>query len=112
MGPALYCAIRMAAKSRHSQVILCTDGQANKGLGSSEDSESDAFFKELTKLAKDKQFVVSIYYMYNQASKMIKIISYLFLIISVQVSMISVKGEDCNSSQLLNLVRESGGEVN
>jgi len=34
LGPALVCALAMASRVRGSQVILCTDGVANVGLGS------------------------------------------------------------------------------
>ncbi len=34
LGPALYYSVLVASRKRGSQVILCTDGLANKGLGS------------------------------------------------------------------------------
>ena len=54
MGPALYYSILIASKKRGSQVILCTDGLANKGIGSLEDTtdeEKTSFYNELGNLA-------------------------------------------------------------
>jgi len=41
LGPALVVSIAMASQQTGSQVVLCTDGLANVGLGSLEDLKSD-----------------------------------------------------------------------
>ena len=42
LGPALLSAIVLASQRQGSQVILCTDGLANVGLGSFEDAKTEA----------------------------------------------------------------------
>ncbi len=53
LGPALYYSVLEASKKNGSQVILCTDGLANKGIGNLDDTESGSlFYKELSSYAK------------------------------------------------------------
>ena len=54
LGPALYYSILIASKKKGSQVILCTDGLANKGIGSLEDDDEakkTEFYNEIGNLA-------------------------------------------------------------
>lgn len=57
LGPAILYSIRVASRRQGSRVILCTDGLANKGVGSLEDSnyqESVKFYYELGNYAVEK----------------------------------------------------------
>ena len=65
LGPAIATSIAMAAQGAPgSQVVICTDGLANVGLGSFEDPqnkvESDEFYQKLGQLAKSKGLTVNI----------------------------------------------------
>lgn len=54
LGPALYYSILIAARKPGSQVILCTDGLANKGIGSLEstdEQEKIEFYSDIAKFA-------------------------------------------------------------
>ena len=53
LGPGLFYSILIASKKRGSQVILCTDGLANKGIGSLEDDDDKKteFYNEMGNLA-------------------------------------------------------------
>jgi len=51
LGPALLYSVQLASSKRGSQVILCTDGLANVGLGSFENNNQDEtieFYNEIT----------------------------------------------------------------
>lgn len=53
----------MASKgSPGSSVVLCTDGLANIGVGSLDpfDESCSAFYKELAKVAKEKNIVINL----------------------------------------------------
>lgn len=41
LGPALLIAIAMAASKKGSKVIICTDGCANRGIGSLPENDAD-----------------------------------------------------------------------
>ncbi|KAL7718641.1 VWFA domain-containing protein [Entamoeba marina] len=62
LGPALLISTIIAGKEPGSQVILCTDGTANFGLGNIEDSKEEAiqFYNTLTTLAKSKGVIINI----------------------------------------------------
>ena len=54
LGPALYYSILIASRKKGSQVILCTDGLANKGVGSLEntnEAEINQFYNEMADIA-------------------------------------------------------------
>jgi len=51
LGPALFYSILVASKKPGSQVILCTDGMANKGIGSKDDEALKDFCDEMSTLA-------------------------------------------------------------
>jgi len=55
LGPALLYAVFAAGKIRGSQVILCTDGMANNGLGDLDTGglEGREFYTKISNLAKD-----------------------------------------------------------
>ena len=93
LGPGLLAAISMAAEGQHgSQVVLCTDGLANLGIGSLEEKKEDAdgeceveqFYAQVAAYAKSK---------------------------GVTVNVISIKGEECDLETLAPIYNETGGEV-
>ncbi|RNA10386.1 circularly permutated Ras 1-like [Brachionus plicatilis] len=62
LGPALTFCIGFASRLAGSQIILCTDGCANVGIGSLQgnDPSSEVFYEELAKFAKSKGVVVNV----------------------------------------------------
>ena len=62
LGPALTYCIGFASRLPGSQIILCTDGCANVGIGSLENnnSNSELFYEELAKFAKSKGVIVNV----------------------------------------------------
>lgn len=57
LGPALLYSAQFASSKRGSQVILCTDGLANIGLGSFESNDQDEtikFYDEITEFCINK----------------------------------------------------------
>lgn len=67
-----------------SVIILCTDGLANLGLGSLEveSEESKAFYTKLAAISKEK---------------------------GIQISIITIKGEECKLAMLSQVVDETNG---
>ncbi|KAL7713423.1 VWFA domain-containing protein [Entamoeba marina] len=62
LGPALLLGTVIAGKEVGGQVILCTDGCANQGLGSMCCNEESykPFYERVTQLAKDKGVIINI----------------------------------------------------
>ncbi|EAS06920.4 Sec23/Sec24 trunk domain protein (macronuclear) [Tetrahymena thermophila SB210] len=61
LGPAILSAVEIAKSNRGSQIILCTDGMANQGLGSiSQQQQSTQFYQDVAQYAKQKGVQVSI----------------------------------------------------
>lgn len=62
MGPALLVATKAATKVPRSEVIICTDGLSNVGIGSMEveTKAGKAFYKRLAKEAKEKETTISV----------------------------------------------------
>uniref|UniRef100_A0A8C9TTM3 Si:dkey-9k7.3 n=1 Tax=Scleropages formosus TaxID=113540 RepID=A0A8C9TTM3_SCLFO len=66
LGPAALVSIAMASRYTGSKVIICTDGQANIGLGAFEQGSEHAvsycpyFYSQLAKEAVDKGVIVSV----------------------------------------------------
>ena len=94
LGPAVATSIAMAAASGvpGSQVVICTDGLANVGLGAfdevvSEDDQAavDKFYTTLGEFAKEQGLTINI---------------------------ISIIGDDCNLDALSKLAEMTGGEIN
>jgi hypothetical protein len=95
LGPGLLAAVALAAESgQGSQVVICTDGLANIGVGSLEDKkdnkdgvcEVEEFYKNVAVYAKSK---------------------------GVTVSIITIKGGDESDLETLSHVyTETGGNVN
>jgi len=81
LGPAVATSIAMAAEgAAGSQVVICTDGLANIGLGAFEEANTDAekakvaeFYERIGEYAKNK---------------------------GVTINLISIKGDDCNLDTL------------
>lgn len=87
LGPALLYSIKIAARELNGQVLLCTDGMANQGLGSLEGTisqETIDFYEYLGDLALAK---------------------------GVTVSIITIEGTDCRLSLLGDLANKTRGEV-
>lgn len=91
LGPALLVCLAAAGRTAGSQVIICTDGLSNVGVGALskyptdlEREFSSAFYKRATEYAVGK---------------------------GVAVSVISIEGEDCNLVELGSLAQATGGSV-
>lgn len=92
LGPALLSAVAMAGQGAPgSMVVLCTDGLANVGLGAFDEikneqnmKEVDGFYERIGEYAKEK---------------------------GVQVSTISIVGEECNIDTLSKISEITGGAV-
>lgn len=87
LGPALISAIGLASNGLPgSRVIICTDGLANVGIGRlDEDSNvAEDFYLRVANIAKTK---------------------------GIEVSVISIEGEECKLSKLSKVCELTGGEV-
>lgn len=86
LGPALIAAIGQASQGLPgSRVIVCTDGLANVGIGRLDESvDSEQFYQRAANIAKDK---------------------------GIEVSVISIEGEECKLSMLSIVSDVTGGEV-
>ncbi|XP_076816463.1 uncharacterized protein LOC143462264 isoform X1 [Clavelina lepadiformis] len=89
LGPALLLSTAIAAKRQGSQVIVCTDGRANVGVGSLETEDdyqmSQHFYSQATDLATSTGVIVSI---------------------------LSIAGTDCRLVQLGKIADKTAGKVN
>lgn len=88
LGPGLLAAIGLAGEGKPgSQVIVCTDGAANMGLGSNNRqhmSTSDEFYKKVAKLAQDK---------------------------GVTVHIVTIIGAECNIDSITPVAELTGGQI-
>lgn len=87
LGPALFFSVCMASKQPGSQVILCTDGLANTGLGSldvEDIGESTRFYTDIGDMA---------------------------LANGVSVSLITIEGTDCRLGLLGDIADKTMGAV-
>lgn len=89
LGPALITAIGLASSGRPgSKVVICTDGLANIGLGKLDDSSeregAEAFYAKVGSLAQEK---------------------------GLEISVISITGEECKLSQLGKVSEVTGGDL-
>jgi hypothetical protein len=92
LGPGIFSAIALAGEGAPgSLVIVCTDGLANVGLGNFDESHSDLesqkvdeYYERISQYAKSKGVVVSI---------------------------VSIKGDECNIDTLSKVAETTGGEV-
>jgi small GTP-binding protein len=60
LGPALVIALAAANNSRRSEIILCTDGASNEGIGKVEDPASREFYRKLGSTAKESGTTLSL----------------------------------------------------
>jgi hypothetical protein len=60
LGPALLISLSIASQVRGSQVILCTDGKANVGVGSLEDEQDTQFYENVSDLAIESGVMVNV----------------------------------------------------
>ncbi|KAL5010281.1 hypothetical protein ScPMuIL_012586 [Solemya velum] len=92
LGPALLISIAMAGAHVGSKVIICTDGQANIGIGKLQNMSSDEETETVQQVYEDFG---------NMGVEM-----------GVMVSVISITGTDCRLSQLGRVADLTGGQVN
>jgi len=92
LGPGILTSIGMASEgAKGSQVIICTDGLANVGLGAFDDAHTEQelakveeFYERVAVIAKEK---------------------------GVSVTIISIEGDECNLDSLSKLAEMTGGDV-
>ncbi|XP_054758753.2 circularly permutated Ras protein 1-like isoform X1 [Lytechinus pictus] len=67
LGPALCVCVGLLAKEPGSEIVLCTDGQPNVGVGSfgfghhrGDSSEAISFYRQIGNIAKEQQTTISI----------------------------------------------------
>ena len=93
LGPALLAAITMAGAGKAgSKVVVCTDGLANVGLGSLEELKTDE-----DHAAADRFYGESCGDLAKSSG--------------VEVSVITIKGENCKLEYLSKIAESSGGDV-
>lgn len=91
LGPALVFSIGFASKKSGSQIILCTDGCANVGMGNlssynqSQQGQAEQFYEELAEDAREK---------------------------GVTVNVISMEGTDCKLALLGKVADKTNGSLN
>lgn len=91
LGPALVVALGLASKSQGSKIVICTDGLTNTGLGSLDDLHTDS----------EKEAVATFYENIGLYSKAQGIV----------ISVMSIKGQDCNLENLGRLADLTAGQV-
>eukprot|EP01120_Amphizonella_sp_Union-15-10_P010325 TRINITY_DN4115_c0_g1_i1.p1 TRINITY_DN4115_c0_g1~~TRINITY_DN4115_c0_g1_i1.p1 ORF type:complete len:689 (+),score=169.17 TRINITY_DN4115_c0_g1_i1:2-2068(+) len=91
LGPAVVYALGMASKYPGSKIMVCTDGQANSGIGSVESRKSP----------QQKEEGMSIYRRMAQTAKQNGTI----------VNVISIRGDDCSLEYLGVLADQTNGVV-
>lgn len=92
LGPAVATSIAMAAEAgQGSQVIICTDGLANIGLGAFDEAKTeeqmakvDEFYERVGEYAKNK---------------------------GITINIVSIIGDECNLDSLSKLAELTGGNV-
>jgi len=86
LGPALVFSIGHSSKKECSQIILCTDGAANIGMGSiGNDNATEKFYDDLADYAKAK---------------------------SIQINIVTMQGTDCKLAFLGRLADKTNGTMN
>jgi len=92
LGPAVATAIAMAAEgAQGSQVVICTDGLANVGLGAFDEAKTDEEFAAIEKF-------------YGDLGEYAKEVG-------LTINVISIAGDECNLDALAKLAEVTGGEV-
>ena len=92
LGPAIATSVAMAAEGpAGSQVVICTDGLANVGIGNFDDAKTEdeiakveEFYEKIGQYAKSKGLTINI---------------------------VSIIGDECNLESLSKLADMTGGEV-
>jgi len=92
LGPGLVFSVGLSSKNAGSQIILCTDGAANSGMGAfdiyndlNNNSDSEKFYDNLAEYAKNN---------------------------SIQINIVSMKGTDCRLAYLSRLADKTNGTMN
>jgi len=92
LGPAVLSSIALASEGAPgSQVIICTDGLANIGLGAFDEAKTDE------QIAKIDEF-------YERAGELAKSKG-------LTINVVSIIGDECNLESLSKLAELTGGEV-
>lgn len=93
LGPAVATSIAMAAASgvQGSQVVICTDGLANVGLGAFDEVKTDEEYLEV-----EKYYLTLGEFAKNHG---------------LTINIISIIGDDCNIDALSKLAEMTGGQV-
>ena len=92
LGPAVVTSIAMAAQGAvGSQVVICTDGLANVGVGAFDEAKTDADWARVNEF-------------YEQIGQYAKTTG-------VTVNIVSITGDECNLDSLSTLADLTGGEV-
>lgn len=91
LGPAVATSIAMAAASgvQGSQVVICTDGLANVGLGAFDEVKTDEEYLEV-----EKYYLTLGEFAKNHG---------------LTINIISIIGDDCNIDALSKLAEMTGG---
>lgn len=86
LGPGLVFSIGHSSKKEGSQIILCTDGAANIGMGSiGHNNDSEQFYDDLADYSKTK---------------------------SIQINIVTMQGTDCKLAFLGRLADKTNGTMN
>jgi hypothetical protein len=86
LGPGLVFSIGHSSKKEGSQIILCTDGAANIGMGSiGNNNDSEQFYDDLADYSKTK---------------------------SIQINIVTMEGTDCKLAFLGRLADKTNGTMN
>ncbi len=85
LGPALVVAAAMASGSARSEVVVCTDGEPNSGLGSSERPGALEFYRKVGLFARQAE---------------------------ANISFITIEGQNCALNLLAACAEQTGGAVN
>ena len=92
MGPAVATAVAMASKgAAGSQVVICTDGLANIGLGNFDDANTDE------EIAKVEEYYEKIGEFAKHAG--------------LTINIVSIIGDECNLGALSKMAELTGGNV-
>ncbi|GFR80858.1 type A von Willebrand factor domain-containing protein [Elysia marginata] len=60
LGPALSLCVGYVSKTPSSEVVLCTDGEPNVGVGSLSSSSGGGFYREIGTFARDKNVTINV----------------------------------------------------
>jgi len=85
LGPSLTLALGIAHQVKQAEIFVCTDGQANHGVGSANNVKCKQFYEQIGKLAQEQ---------------------------NTAISLIGIEGNDCNMTDLSVCAELTTGSVN